>query len=1611
MKNRILPVLAGNFIPGLSKAAIYSLLFLLSISNKSFAQCPAAPTVTSPVTLCQNTTASALTATGSSLSWGGSAGTVGGTNTLSSVSYVDATSNNKKTNFTTYNANIRINTVDFFIPSYQSVNGLVLSIYNNSGTIIATSSTTTTQTAGASTVKITSTFNYTIASAGNYSIGVSSGSGNIGTDNPSFPITESSSNVSITGVSNAGNRGYNNIVFTSMGTSTAPVPSTTTVGTTNYTVTQTANGCTSSPATIVVNVVATMGSAPTVTSPVTLCKNTTASALTATGSNLLWSGAGGTIGSVGGTNSFSTYAYTDGSVSNNKKTNFTTTATTTINTIDYYVTPYQSVNNLVLALYNNAGTIIATSSTTTTVTAGASAVRVTNTFNYTLSTPGNYSIGAASGSGNIGYDSPSFPLTESSGTINITGVSSSGIRCFNNIIFTINASSTAPVPVTTTVGTTNYSVTQTINGCKSPAATITVNVTATGGSAPSVTSPVNYCQNATPSTLTASGSNLLWTGVPTQAVVGGTSTFSSYAYVDATFNNKKTNFTTTSNNITISSVDYFITANQSVSGLVLSIFDNTGTIIATSSTNTTQTAGASAVRVTNTFNYTIATAGNYSIGLSAGTGNIGYDSPSYPLTESSGTINITGVSVSNYRSFNNLNFLINTSATAPTPSTATIGTTNYTVTQTVAGCLSPAATIVVNVGTASSATISYAGTPFCKSVSTAAAVTQTGAAGGTYSAPAGLSINSSTGAITPSTSTAGSYTVTYTVGTGCITTATTSVTITAVPSATISYASNPYCSNAGTATVTRSGTSGGAYTSTTGLVINASTGAVNLGSSTLGTYTVTYTVSAGGGCSQFQTTTSITIGTAGTWTGATNTNWANTGNWFCGQVPGITDNVVIATGLSNYPVVSTVQAVNNLTIQSGASVTIGSSGTLQIGGTINNSGTFNGSNGSIEMKGTSAQSIPLNVFQNNAVNNLIINNSSSQGVSLNGALDVYGKISFSGSGMKLNTNDVLTLKATSAGTAAVGDVTGNTINGEATVEYYIPARKAWYLLSVPTNTSQTIKQTWQESATGNSSNPVAGYGIQITGGVSATWAANGFDLYSATPSMKSYNSAADNWVGITSTNSTGIKSATGYMAFIRGDRTANAFNSTPTQTILRTKGSLYTGSQTPVDVAATKFGVIGNPYASPVDMRSINKTGFKNFFYVWDPKLGGGSGYGAYQVFSFNGTDFTVTPGGGSYGAGGSVCNYIQSGQAFMLQSTLAGGRITFTEAAKLPPNARLNSTANLVPNPQLRINLFGINADNSSYPCDGLMIDYNDGYSNDVDEMDAIKTLNTAENLSVKKTTGFLTIESRHTVVEKDTVFINLANTKVMRYRFDIMPTGFVRPGLTAFLEDAYLHTSTPVELSTNGSYEFSVANIVGSYAPDRFRIVFNQQAALPVTFTGIKAYPKNDHVNVEWKVENELNIAGYEAERSLNGTQFKPFNYTPVAGTFNTSANYAAVDAEPLNGYNYYRIKSIGLDGKPGYSNIVKVQFTKNRQNIVISGNAISSGIINLQFNNMPPGKYEIRLFNNLGQKLMNKKIQYGGGTGNENIAVENNLLPGVYQVQVLTASNEIVNGTLIK
>lgn len=168
-------------------------------------------------------------------------------------------------------------------------------------------------------------------------------------------------------------------------------------------------------------------------------------------------------------------------------------------------------------------------------------------------------------------------------------------------------------------------------------------------------------------------------------------------------------------------------------------------------------------------------------------------------------------------------------------------------------------------------TFNYSANAYCQSAPNPSPILVTGAAAGTYTAtPAGLSIDPVTGVINLAASTPGNYLVTSTTipttGGVCpsipnITTVR-SVTINAVPSATISYgaAIPQFCNSISTAqNVTQTGTIGGTYSSTNGLFINPINGTIIPSVSTPGLYTVTYTIPAVSGCSIYTTTTQVEI--------------------------------------------------------------------------------------------------------------------------------------------------------------------------------------------------------------------------------------------------------------------------------------------------------------------------------------------------------------------------------------------------------------------------------------------------------------------------------------------------------------------------------------------------------------------------------------------------------------------------------------------------------------------------------------------------------------------------------------------------------------------------------
>ncbi len=184
-----------------------------------------------------------------------------------------------------------------------------------------------------------------------------------------------------------------------------------------------------------------------------------------------------------------------------------------------------------------------------------------------------------------------------------------------------------------------------------------------------------------------------------------------------------------------------------------------------------------------------------------------------------------------------------------------------------------------------------------------------------------------------------------------------------------------------------------------------------------------------------------------------------------------------------------------------------------------------------------------------------------------------------------------------------------------------------------------------------------------------------------------------------------------------------------------------------------------------------------------------------------------------------------------------------------------------------------------------------------------------------------------------------------------------------------------------------------------------------LPVTFGDIQAYQKNQDLQVDWQILTEANIKLYEVERSTDGQNFTQIGTVASKGNSTVVLNYGFLDVSPSNGNNFYRIKSVGLDGTVQYSKIVKVTLAGNgNSSLVIYPNPIIGNSIGLQLNNFETGTYTLTLTNKLGQQVFAKTIANNGTASSQTVMLDKNLAAGVYQLK-LVGNNTVVTQQVIK
>ena len=164
-----------------------------------------------------------------------------------------------------------------------------------------------------------------------------------------------------------------------------------------------------------------------------------------------------------------------------------------------------------------------------------------------------------------------------------------------------------------------------------------------------------------------------------------------------------------------------------------------------------------------------------------------------------------------------------------------------------------------------------------------------------------------------------------------------------------------------------------------------------------------------------------------------------------------------------------------------------------------------------------------------------------------------------------------------------------------------------------------------------------------------------------------------------------------------------------------------------------------------------------------------------------------------------------------------------------------------------------------------------------------------------------------------------------------------------------------------------------------------------LPIELLEFNATANGDVVDLSWITASEINNERFEVERSNNAQNFTKVATVAGAGNSNMLLSYSTIDANPLNGVSYYRLKQIDYNGSFEYSEIVPVVFSNTAEpKLVFAG--IHSGVLELDFS-LPLHDAKVSVFDLSGRLITTQQ-------GNETVQMQlaaDMLSEGVYLVSI--------------
>lgn len=187
--------------------------------------------------------------------------------------------------------------------------------------------------------------------------------------------------------------------------------------------------------------------------------------------------------------------------------------------------------------------------------------------------------------------------------------------------------------------------------------------------------------------------------------------------------------------------------------------------------------------------------------------------------------------------------------------------------------------------------------------------------------------------------------------------------------------------------------------------------------------------------------------------------------------------------------------------------------------------------------------------------------------------------------------------------------------------------------------------------------------------------------------------------------------------------------------------------------------------------------------------------------------------------------------------------------------------------------------------------------------------------------------------------------------------------------------------------------------------RVVVTINMVLAVNFSVIKAYEKQNGVQIDWTVNSESNLEKYQVERSADGINFNTIGNV-VSRNVSAETSYAYLDVSPMPNIGYYRIRSVSFDGKATFSHTIKISLNKSDKTFSIYPNpAVAGGFVSMQSADLAKGAYSLQLLNAAGLQISTARFVHNGGAVNQSIQLPA-AIAGIYSIQLTTETARVMS-----